>query len=464
MKPLATVVSLGCVKNLVDSETMAPQLVSLGYAMTPDPSQASLILVNTCGFLHSAVQEALDVILELSRHKTEGGCKHLIVAGCMVQRYGRKLPALLPEVDLFLGASHFHRLAEIIEARSGGGREKLFISAPRHLVTADAPRLRSTDFFSAYLKIAEGCSNRCAFCLIPHLRGPYRSRTIDDVLDEARGLAAEGVKEINLVAQDVTAFGSDRGDPRGLVRLLESLEDVNEVEWVRILYAYPDRVDGDLLRVMAQSKRIVPYLDIPVQHCVPHILRAMRGDEAATGVEEMIGFIRGSVPDISLRTSLIVGFPGESEKDFQELCRFVERVQFDHAGVFEFSAEEGARAAKFPSQVSDEVKAERRSILMDLQREVSRSRLERLVGRTIPVLVEGPHPETELLLIGRLPGQAPEVDGSVIITDGEAEIGRVMEARVTASHEYDVEAELLSPSCQSQDEFALRSESRGESQ
>lgn len=448
MKPLACVISLGCSKNLVDSEVMVPQLVRLGYAMCPDPSEASLILVNTCGFLKTAVKEALDTILELARHKDSGSCRLLVVTGCMVQRYGKKLLQLLPEVDLFLGASHYQRLEESLNSYLRGNPGRLFIAPPRDLPTGDTPRLRSTGFFSAYLKIADGCSNRCTFCLIPHLRGPYRSRTAADIVSEARRLAAEGVKEINLIAQDTTAFGSDRGERQGLVRLLESLEGIDGIDWVRLLYAYPDRVDTLLLRTMAQSRKITPYLDVPIQHCIPRILKAMRGGDCLTDVEGFVERVRSTLPDVSLRTSLIVGFPGETDQDFQELCRFVERVQFDHLGVFSFSAEEGSRAARLPLAVEEELSAGRRHVLLDLQREISRGRLQRLVGRTVSVLVEGPHPETDLLLTGRLPGQAPEVDGSVIITGGTGATGSIMQARVTAAHDYDVEAELAAaPGC-----------------
>ena len=444
MKEFACVVSLGCSKNLVDSEVMVPQLSRLGYSISSDPSEASLILVNTCGFLKSAVQEAVDAILELARHKVSGSCRLLIVTGCMVQRYGKKLLELLPEVDLFLGTSHYQRLEESLNSRFHGNPKRLFIAPPRDLPTGETPRVRSTGFFSAYLKIAEGCSNRCAFCLIPRLRGPYRSRTAADVAREARRFAEEGVKEINLIAQDTTAFGSDRGERHGIVRLLETLEDIEGIEWIRMLYAYPDRVDGLLLQTMAQSRKITPYLDVPMQHCVPRILKAMRGGDCLTDVEGFIERVRSAIPDVFLRTSLIVGFPGETARDFRDLCRFVKRVGFDHMGVFEFSAEEGSRAARFPSPVDGKLSAGRRHALLELQREISRERLGRLVGLTVPVLVEGMHPETELLLTGRLPGQAPEVDGSVIITSGRGETGRIMRARVTAAHDYDVEAELLS--------------------
>jgi ribosomal protein S12 methylthiotransferase len=446
MKSLATVISLGCAKNLVDSEVMVSHLASHGYAMTSDPSQASLVLVNTCGFLESAVQEAIETILDLARYKVNGCCKRLVVAGCMVQRYGKKLLNLMPEVDCFLGASHFYALKNILEALEKGVSRRLWITAPRFLFQSELPRSRSTPFFTAYLKIAEGCSNRCTYCLIPRLRGPYRSRSVEDVLAEARRLAGEGVKEVNLIAQDTTAFGADRADPHALVRLLERLDTVDGIAWIRLLYSYPDRVDTVLLETIGQSGKIVPYLDIPLQHSVPRILKAMGRATPYRDPHELIEIMRRHVPEIALRTSLIVGFPGETEADFQALLAFVEHAQFDYLGVFEFSPERGTHAAKLPYQTDPETKAERCSALLERQRSISRQRLTLRIGQIAPVLIEGFHPETELLLTGRLATQAPEVDGNVIITKGQADVGDLVAARITAAHDYDLEAEICDAS------------------
>jgi len=443
MNKFATVISLGCAKNLVDSETMIPQLQQLGYSMTSNPDEASLILVNTCGFLESAVEEAIQSILESARYKVSGACRRLVVTGCMVQRYGKKLVELLPEVDLFLGTSHYHELAGSLTALANGDTKKLKIAPPRHLITDRTPRVRSTTPGSAFIKIAEGCSNSCAFCLIPHLRGPYRSRSVEDVLQEASRLAQENIKEVNLIGQDTTAFGSDLGNRHALISLLESLDRLDGLQWIRVLYAYPDRIEPTLLRTMAQSRKVVPYLDIPIQHCVPKILSLMRRKISSTDMEELIGLIRFHIPDVVLRTSLMVGFPGETEQDFEALLRFVQRMELDHVGVFAFSPEAGSRAAKMDLQVDNETKARRRDILLDVQRNISRKRLERHIGQTLPVLIEGVHPETDLLLAGRISTQAPEVDGSVIITSGTGEPGQIALARVTATHDYDIEAELL---------------------
>lgn len=438
----AAVVSLGCAKNLVDSEVLAHQISFLGYELTDDASQASLVVVNTCGFLESAVEEAVERILDLARFKEEGSCTHLVVAGCMVQRYGRKLISLLPEVDLFLGTSQYDRFAALFQEFREKGFPKMHLSRPTYLYRGGISRLPSTPAHWTYVKIAEGCSNRCSFCLIPSLRGPYRSRTVDDVAAEVGRLAEAGMVEVNLIAQDTTAFGSDRRDPSALCRLLEALEGVKSLRWVRLLYAYPYGVTDALLKTMASSSKVVPYLDIPFQHCVPRILDAMHRRGGSLRPHEVIDRIRKHLPNAALRTSLMVGFPGETEEDFRALCRFVEDVRFDHMGVFAFSPEKGCRAARYPDAVPDEVKEARRAALMDLQRHISRSILRRLVGRVLPVLVEGAHPETEFLAVGRLPGQAPEVDGCALIVEGNARIGDIVPGEILKAHDYDVEVRL----------------------
>ncbi len=440
----ATLVSLGCAKNLVDTEVLAHQVGILGYEVTDDPSRAALIVVNTCGFLESAVEEAVDRILEAARYKEKGTCAHLVAVGCMVQRYGRKLVSLLPEVDFFLGTSHYDRFASLFQEFMRKGTPKIHLSRPTYLYHGRIPRLPSTPPHWAYVKIAEGCSNRCSFCLIPSLRGPYRSRTVEDVLIEVRRLVEAGVVEVNLIAQDTTSFGKDRNDPLALRRLLEALEEIEGLRWVRLLYAYPYGVSEALLKAMASSSKVVPYLDIPFQHCVPRILEAMHRQGRNLHPRQVIDRIREHLPDVTLRTSLMVGFPGETEEDFEAVCRFVEDVRFDHVGVFAFSPEKGCRAARYAHAVPEDVKTSRRDTLMRLQRDVSRSKLQRLVGRRLPVLVEGPHPETELLAVGRLPGQAPEVDGCTLIVEGNALVGEIALGEILKAHDYDVEVRLLS--------------------
>jgi ribosomal protein S12 methylthiotransferase len=433
----ASLISLGCSKNLVDSETMLKVLLDKGYQMTDELSEAELILVNTCGFLQSAVQEAIEAILQAAANKVTGRCTTLVVTGCMVQRYGKKLLQELPEVDIFLGTSHYHALETALDSKDSGNPRRLWIGRPLRVPGTDGGRIKSTGPHTAYIKIAEGCSNSCSFCIIPHLRGPLRSRTESAILAEASRLASEGVKEINLIAQDTTAFGMDRGDPDAMPRLLEMLDDISGLVWIRLLYSYPDRVSDPLLRAIAQSRKVVPYLDMPIQHCAPGVLKAM--GRPPEDPMKIIDKVRAAVPGIALRTSIMVGFPGETRADFKSLLSFMEQVQFDHAGVFAFSPEAGTRAARLERVPAERTAANRRATLLELQRDISRKKLERLTGEVMPVLIEGLHPETELLLAGRLATQAPEVDGCVIITSGNAEVGQIQKVRITTTHDYDLE-------------------------
>ena len=433
----ASLISLGCAKNLVDSETMVKQLLDTGYGMTEEAAEADLIVVNTCGFLESAVQEAIETILEAAEHKTSGKCRMLVAAGCMVQRYGKKLLEEIPEVDIFLGTSHYHALKTALESRLAGNPRRLWIARPGQVAGAEAGRVISTGSYSAYLKIAEGCGNSCSFCIIPNLRGPLRSRQEADILAEALRLASEGIKEINLIAQDTTAFGLDRNDPEALPGLLEKLDETPGLEWIRLLYSYPDRITGRLLRTIANSRKVVPYLDIPIQHCAPAVLTAMGRPPGSP--ERIIDKIRSAVPGAALRTSIMVGFPGETRAEFKSLLAFIERIEFDHVGVFAYSPEAGTRAARFPGRPSKRSAENRRAVLLEVQREISRRKLEQRVGQVLPVLIEGRHPETDLLLAGRLRIQAPEVDGCVIITAGHAKAGEIRRVQITAAHDYDLE-------------------------
>ena len=437
----AALISLGCAKNLVDSENMAKQLLDMGWQMTRVLAEAELIVVNTCGFLESAVQEAIEAILKAAQQKVSGKCSMLIAAGCMVQRYGKKLLRELPEVDLFLGASHYHALEAAVESKLAGNPRRLWIGKPAPAHGNEAGWAISTGSRSAYLKIAEGCGNSCSFCIIPNLRGPLRSRKEADILAEAVWLASAGIKEINLIAQDTTAFGLDRNDLEALPRLLEKLDETPGLEWIRLLYSYPDRITGRLLYTMANSRKAVPYLDIPIQHCAPAILKAMgRSPESP---ERVIDKIRSALPGVALRTSIMVGFPGETGAEFKSLIEFMERVEFDHAGVFVYSPEAGTRAARLHGRPGKKRVESRRAALLEVQREISRRKLKLLVGRDLPVLIEGPHPETDLLLAGRLPTQAPEVDGGVIVTAGYAEAGEICRVQITAAHDYDLEGIIL---------------------
>jgi ribosomal protein S12 methylthiotransferase len=437
----ACLISLGCAKNLVDSEAMVKQLLDMGLTMTAEAAEADLIVVNTCGFLESAVREAIEAILQASEHKTSGKCRMLVAAGCMVQRYGKKLLGELPEVDLFLGTSHYHALQATVEAKLAGNPRRLWIARPVQVPCGESRRVISTGPYSAYLKIAEGCGNSCSFCIIPNLRGPLRSGKESDILAEALRLASGGVKEINLIAQDTTAFGLDRDEREALPRLLENLDETPGLEWVRLLYSYPDRITDRLLHTMKNSRKVAPYLDIPIQHCSQSILKAM--GRPPGNPEKIIDKIRSCIPGVALRTSLMVGFPGETRTEFKSLLAFLERVEFDHVGVFAFSPEAGTRAALLPGRPLKKTAENRRAVLLEFQREISLRKLKRQVGRVMPVLIEGPHPETDLLLAGRLLTQAPEVDGGVIITAGNAKAGQIRPVKITAAHDYDLEGIVL---------------------
>ena len=435
--------SLGCPKNRVDSEVILGALMNGGHKPVEDPLEARLIVVNTCSFIESATQESIDTILELAQAKQRGQCKFFVVAGCLPQRYGRKLANSMPEVDLFVGTSSFAQLPSLLANLQKGDWKRLSIESPRFLMTSETRRVLSTPFYSGYLKIAEGCSNRCTFCTIPAIRGPYRSRPRHDLLQEAEWLASQGVIELNLVAQDSTAYGIDLGTEPRLSDLLEDLAKIDSFSWIRILYSYPQRVDRRLLHVMASYACICKYLDIPLQHVSPRLLKTMGRSGSSEEFHEIIGFIRDHLPEVTLRTTLIVGFPGETDADFQELYDFVEKAAFQRLGIFTYSPEKGTKAARLKNAVEDSVKQERLQALVDLQRKVSLDYHQKLVGTFQPLLVEGESGETDLLLEGRLASQAPEVDGCVLINKGFGQVGEIMDVRITEAHPYDLVGEIV---------------------
>jgi len=427
------VVSLGCPKNRVDSEVMAGLLARDGYRMVEDPAAAEVILVNTCAFIGPAKEESIDAILEHARFKQEGCCKTLVVAGCLTQRHADELQDEMPEVDRFVGTGAYHRIAEIIRSE----RDRAVVPDPSFVHDAATPRLNSTPPWSAYLKVSEGCDNACAFCIIPKLRGPQRSRTIDDILAEAHALASRGVVEANLVAQDLTAWGADLpGRPR-LHALLHALART-ELKWIRLHYAYPRDFPDGLVRAIAEEERIVKYVDLPLQHASDRMLRAMKRGRGRAFCERLLAKLRAKVPGIVIRTSFIVGFPGETADDFAELCDFVRGQRFQHVGVFEFSREDGTGAATMSAQVPARVRASRRRTLMRVQQAISREHQNAMVGRRLEVLVEGPSPETPLLLVGRHAGQAPEIDGVVYVNRGTARAGDLVEVEVEQAGDYDL--------------------------
>ena len=434
--------SLGCPKNLVDSEVILGSLMDAGYKPVAEPLDARLIVVNTCGFIESATEESIETILELGQAKKQGRCELLVVAGCLPQRYGRKLVNTMPEVDLFLGTSSFVHLVQILDRKQTGEMERLILEPPRFLMNAQTPRTLSAPFYSSYLKVAEGCSNRCSFCTIPAIRGPYRSRPLNDLLQEAEWLASQGVIELNLVAQDTTAYGTDLDTTSRLPDLLKGLAKIGKFPWIRVLYGYPQKIDRGLLETMASYESICKYLDLPLQHVSGHLLTAMGRTGSAEEFHELVAFIREFLPEVTLRTTLIVGFPGETEGDFQELYDFVEQVRFQRLGLFAYSPEKGTRAALFSNQVEETVKMQRVQTLAALQEKISLEYNSRLVGTAQPVLIEGESDESDLLLQGRLSSQAPEVDGSVLINKGFAKVGEIVVARITEAHPHDLIGEI----------------------
>lgn len=448
------IVSLGCPKNLVDSEVMLGTLALSGYQTCATPEEAQLLLVNTCGFIQSAVEEAVDEILRLAAIKVAQPGTWLVVTGCLVQRYGAELMKELPEVDLFLGTESFFNIAARLTALSPKDAPKMAdLSGPAFLMTSAMPRLVSTPPHRAYLKITEGCSNTCSYCMIPSIRGRLRSRDLDDVIAEAKRLAGQGVKELTLIGQDLTAYGLDlvkQGQEARLPDLLARLLGETTIPWLRMLYLYPHRITDALLQMIADHERLLSYLDIPLQHVSPAVLRLMNRPFGAGAIDGLFARIRRIVPQAAIRTTFIVGFPGETETDVRMLEDFMRTYRLDHVGVFAYSNEEDSAAAKLPDHCPEELKEERLQRLMELQAEISLAKNQVLVGTIDQVLVEGVSAETELLLEGRLRSQAPDIDGCVYINAGQCEVGDIVDLRITEAHTYDVVGEIVegdAPDC-----------------
>jgi ribosomal protein S12 methylthiotransferase len=441
-------VSLGCPKNLVDSEVMAGVLAENGYLLTDRPEEADILLINTCAFILPAREEAIAEILRMAAWKQggDGPCTHLVVTGCLPQRYGKELEEALPEVDLFLGTAavpHIGRHLDALLSGIGKTRRRSAIGRPTFLMNAGHRRLISTPANSAYIKIADGCSNHCSYCVIPSIRGKARSRTIDDIVKEAAGLAARGVRELIVTAQDTTAYGLDRREKPTLSRLLRELAAVKGLSWIRLLYTYPARLTEELLRTIADEKKICRYLDIPIQHSDDAILAAMhrRGDGAL--IRNAIAKAREIIPGVSLRTSLIVGFPGETRRRFENLLSFVREIRFDHLGIFSYSREGGTEAAALPSRISEREKERRRNLVMEEQALISREINSALIGTRQEVLVEGKGELSGYSHIGRCRRQAPEIDGATHLRGGDPKTGTIIACRIIAADDYDLFAEIL---------------------
>jgi ribosomal protein S12 methylthiotransferase len=442
-KEKVSLVSLGCPKNLVDAEVMLGYLSREGFEVTTDEREADIIIVNTCSFIKEAKQESIDTILDLADRKHDARCRLLIVTGCLPQRYQEELAGELPEVDIFVGTGDYPRIAEIIAEKRDTPEQLRYTGDPNFLYDDELPRLQSSPYYTAYLKIAEGCSNCCTYCVIPSLRGSFRSRPMAKLLAEARGLVAGGVKELNLIAQDITVYGKDLPDGATLEGLIEELARIEGLKWIRLLYAYPDGVRESLISLIKHEEKVCKYLDIPLQHISDPILKRMNRRSSEEEIRELIARLRAEVPGIALRTSLIVGFPGETEEDFRKLLHFVEETQFDRLGVFCYSREEGTPAAEMPDQVSERVKRERYRRLMRAQARTSFKRNRRLIDTVEQVIIEGYSEETELLLKGRSSRQAPDIDGQVYITAGEANVGDIVSLRITDSSDYDLFGEIV---------------------
>jgi ribosomal protein S12 methylthiotransferase len=434
-------VSLGCPKNLVDTEIMLGRLTQAGWQVIDQPAAADLLLVNTCAFIEPATKEAVDTILALARLKADYPPKRLVVAGCLVQRFGPELVQELPEVDLFIGVNDFPALADILSRPPASGLR--FDQADLYAYSRVEPRYPATPAHLAYLKIAEGCSHRCTFCVIPQIRGPQRSRPLDTLVAEARRLAAAGVRELILVAQDTTAYGREQAGQPGIAALLRELAVMDGLEWIRLLYGHPARLTPELLATMAAHPRILPYLDLPIQHGHDEILRRMGRGYRRRDILDAVRRLREVLPGATLRTTVMVGFPGETEAHFQTLCDLLEEIRFDHLGVFLYYPEAGTPAAALTPKVLRREARRRARQIKALQARIVQARLRGLVGTTQAVRVEGVSPESDYLLTGRLASQAPEIDGQVYITAGIGRVGEIQPVRLTRALPYDLVGEIV---------------------
>ncbi|MBB5265081.1 ribosomal protein S12 methylthiotransferase [Catenibacillus scindens] len=435
-------VSLGCDKNLVDSEVMLGLLTKQGYTLTNDETKADIIVVNTCSFIHDAKQESVDTLLEMAEYKKSGQVKVLIAAGCLAQRYQQEILDEITEVDAVVGTTGYGDICQVIDKVLQGQR-LLDIHSLGELPAPDVRRVITTGGYSSYLKIAEGCDKHCSYCIIPKIRGEYRSYPMEEVLKQAKDLARAGIKELNIVAQETTMYGKDLYGAKVFPELLRRLCQIDGIRWIRILYCYPEEITDELIQVIREEEKVCHYLDLPIQHANDEILKRMGRRTTRKDLENVIQKLRENIPDIALRTTLITGFPGETQQQHEELMDFVERMGFDRLGVFTYSPEEGTAAATMPDQIPEEEKLRRQDELMSLQQNIAFDISAAMVGRTLDVLVEGKLPE-EGVYIGRTYKDAPDVDGYIFISAREELLsGSFVTVRVTASHEYDLIGEVI---------------------
>jgi ribosomal protein S12 methylthiotransferase len=428
-------VSLGCPKNRVDSEVMLGSAEIAGYRHVADANEAEVIVVNTCGFIESAKRESIDTILEMAAQKEHGRCQKLVVTGCLSQRYSGDLEKDLPEVDHFLGSSDMRALGRVLTESA----PRMLVGNPADwVISAEDPRTLSTRGRSAYVKIAEGCNRSCSFCAIPSMRGKQRSRKIDDIVREVENLVSRGILEINLISQDTIAYGRELGDGTTLARLLRRLGDVKNLKWLRVFYLYPESFDDELFELYSGHPSLLPYVDMPLQHAADSILRRMRRGHGGQRLYSLVERMRTRIPNLTFRTAFIVGHPGETEQDFKSLLEFVEWAEFDRLGVFRYSDEEGTNAATLADKVSAGDSYNRARKLLSVQRKISHKKNKRLVGSRLEVLVEGTSEESDLVLVGRHAGQAPEIDGVVFLSGGECQPGTLVEVEVSQATDYDL--------------------------
>ncbi len=443
-------VSLGCPKNLVDSEVMMGTLAEAGYEITNNADEADTVVVNTCGFIESAKQESIDAILEATSLKANGKATRVIVAGCLVERYRDDLVKELPEVDAFIGTSQVN---EILKAADDNFDANQLTITPignksaTYLYDEYTPRLRATQPHTAFIKIAEGCDRPCTFCSIPSMRGSFRSRRFGSIVEEARMLAKQGVREVVLIAQDSSRYGEDLGEVDALAALIRALGEIEDLEWVRVMYAYPTHISDAFLTAIAETPKAVKYLDMPLQHASRNVLKLMKRGGTRESLEKLINRVREKVPGIAIRTTFITGFPGETEDDFEELIKFVRNCRFDNLGVFTYSDEEGTPAFDLPNKVALKVAMQRRNRLMKEQAKISKQLNKSKVGHTFKVIFEGLSQESDLLFQGRLEGQTQEIDGYILINDMpkdlEPAVGSIYNVRITEAHAYDLVGELV---------------------
>ena len=442
-------VSLGCPKNLVDSEVMMGLSQQGGHALTPNPEDADVLVVNTCAFIDSAKEESVNTILELAELKKRGSCKRLVVTGCLGERYRDELKAQIPEIDVVLGTGD---IPEIVGAIEGARKPRtipltLVRDLPTYLYDAESPRVFATPRHFAYIKVAEGCDYKCSFCIIPKLRGHYRSRPVDAIVREARALSERGVREVILISQDTTFYGRDLNQGAALPTLLRQLNEIESLEWIRLLYLYPTTITDEILDAMADCEKVCKYIDLPLQHAADEVLRRMKRPGTRAGYEKLLRRIRHRIPGVSLRTTFIVGFPGETDAEFGQLREFVRDIGFDHVGVFTYSHEEGTTAFDFPDDVPAAVKTKRRNGLMADQKRLVRRAQKKRIGTPVKVMIDGPSPEHELVWRGRLAGQAPEIDPVVYLTEADPDLlraGTVLTAEIVGARDYDLVARLRS--------------------